>query len=153
MRLSSRHPSRPDYLFCPIRSLWRFIVFCVAPACLMCTTSAPPVDQRPAVSPNIGCKRYESFVQLDTNQLTQRATHRQEPDSKLLNNAGVHATVVVRVFVNGKGRVVCDKIVGDANAFLGKLALEAARAWTFEPLLKDGHPTGMKGDLVFHIER
>jgi len=106
-----------------------------------------------AIPANIGCKRYETFVQIDTDQLTQRATHRVEPDSPLLNSARVQATVVVKVFVDKKGRVVCDRIVGDANPFLGRLALEAARAWTFEPLLKQGHPTGMKGDLVFHIER
>ena len=113
----------------------------------------PAVDKAEASSRSGACGRYENFVQTDTNQLTQRATHREEPDSKLLNQAGVNATVVVRVFVNNEGRVVCERVVGDANPFLARLALKAARAWTFEPLRKDGHPTGMQGDLMFHMER
>ena len=156
MRLSNRQTSEFGYFPSRIRpscSLWWFLAFYLSPACLVCSDFGFAADRPSSVSSNIGCARYESFVRMDTSQLTERATHREEPDSKLLDNAGVHATVIVRVFVNKKGRVVCDRIVGDANPFLGKLALEAARAWTFEPLLQGGHLRGMQGDLVFHIER
>lgn len=46
------------------------------------------------------CKCYEKFVQMGRGQLTKRTLHREEPDLTILNQAGVDATIVVRVFVD-----------------------------------------------------
>jgi hypothetical protein len=103
--------------------------------------------------PTSECEQYKQFVQVKTDDLTRRATHKVEPDTSLLKQAGVHARITVKVFVSENGSVICARSVGNPNPYLGKLSLEAAKSWTFKPLVRNGRSVGMQGDLIFQIDR
>lgn len=132
-------------------AIWLLILAIIALGYLSCHN--PNTRHAPNQSASIECQQYRGFVHVPTDELTTHATHEEEPDSPLLKNAGVHATVVVRVFVDDRGEVICANVIGDTNAFLADLSLKAAWAWHFRPLLQHEHPTGMQSDLVFHIDR
>jgi hypothetical protein len=87
---------------------------------VLAAQQAPKMDQP-------DCGQYAAFVHVTTKEPNKRAIYRLQPDSVLLKQAGVHATITVKVFVSHKGRVVCASVVGDANPLLANISLEAAR--------------------------
>ncbi len=99
------------------------------------------------------CVEHKQFVQLTTVDLLKRAIEKKEPDFPLLDQAQFHARVVVRIFVNENGRVVCAKIAGKVHPLLVSGSIEAARSWRFQPLIREGQSRGMQGNLLFQIDR
>jgi hypothetical protein len=98
------------------------------------------------------CVRYKEFVAVSDHELERRAIHKEEPDLSLLKQAHVHAIIVVHVFVNDKGEVICSRVVNEVNPYLAKLSLDAARNWRFKPFLEEEHKSGMQGNITFRID-
>ena len=131
-----------------------------AAACLLCvanpakTTAATP--QGTAAAAEANCRRYHDFANLTEHELLDRVTHREEPqDDPLLRQADFDTVVVVRVYVNKLGRVVCASLTKPSRGTSGGLdavSVAVAKRWRFRPLQRGGHAVGMQGDLTFHLK-
>jgi len=99
------------------------------------------------------CKEQQSYIPVSREQLLKRAVHRVPPNDPLINNGVVDATVVVEVFVDAAGKVVCTSVVGTAHPLLSSISRKAAENWRFKPIKRSGRAVPMRGEIVFHIVR
>ena len=66
-----------------------------------------------------------------------------------LRAKGVQGTALVDARVDSTGRVVGVELVKATRPEFGERALEAARAWTFQPAMAQGKPIGARVRLPF----
>ena len=66
-----------------------------------------------------------------------------------LRAQGVQGTALVDARVDSMGRVVSVELVKATRPEFGERALEAARAWTFQPAMAQGRPIGSRVRLPF----
>ncbi len=92
---------------------------------------------------------------LSEQELLKRGMHREEPqDEPLLRQLDFHVVVVVRVFVDKHGRVVCARAhpPDGPSGFLDEVSVQVAKRWRFRHLRSGQRSVGMQGDLTFHLD-
>lgn len=94
-----------------------------------------------------------TLMRVSGGVLTKRAIKRaQPPYPEEVRNEGIQGSVEVEVTVATDGTVEAAKALSGPPA-LRDAAVEAARKWTFEPLVLNGEPARLAGTLTFHFRR
>ncbi len=91
-------------------------------------------------------------VALSEKELLSRTTKRVQP--AVPGGFGrIDARIEVFILVGTDGKVVCARAREPSHPLLRKYCEEAARAWRFRPLKKDGAPVEFSGPIRFRIKR
>ena len=113
-------------------------------------TGAVVCNAQPQVSSS--CDNPSSFVAVSPKTLQSHVLRTAEISSPLLATIAAHADILVRVFVDQNGSVICTRVLNGGNSFLKSLATQAAFKWKFRPLWLRKRPAPFQGDIVFHID-
>ncbi len=85
-------------------------------------------------------------VRLRYKETKERSINRSAP--RFPGQCRCQGTVVVAVRVNTEGQVECTEILS-GHPLLRATSVNAAKQWTFEPLVKGGKPQAFVGLLAF----
>jgi len=85
-------------------------------------------------------------IWIISNDLKKRATRRVAP--KLPSSVRAEGTIIVTVLVDTEGRVQCAKAT-KGHPLLRRATEEAAKQWTFKPVVADGEVVAVFGCLAF----
>jgi TonB family protein len=83
-----------------------------------------------------------------STQLKKRAINQIAP--KLPSSVRVQGTIIVEVLVDTDGQVKCVR-ARKGHPILRRATEEAARQWTFKPILVKGEPVTVFGSLSFYF--
>jgi hypothetical protein len=98
------------------------------------------------------CRNLTTFQPVTSEVLQSHVIQRLDPSIPMSATMAADATVVVHLFVNRHGSVVCAKASRRPYAFFVLPSLKAAMQWKFKPLLEEGVPRPFQCDIVFHIK-
>jgi len=87
-------------------------------------------------------------VWFSSEELKERAINRVSP--KLPSSVRVKGTIIVDVLIDPEGKVKCVK-ARRGHPILRRATEEAARQWTFKPILVKGEPVAVFGFLAFQF--
>lgn len=90
----------------------------------------------------------KTIVTLDHNRLKEIAVEQVSP--KFPHSCRCLGIIRVSILIDAKGRVKCvNTTVG--NPLLRASAMQAAKKWTFNPVMIDGKVVSARGELVFEF--
>jgi glutamine synthetase adenylyltransferase len=89
---------------------------------------------------------------LNYRETLERAT-RQVPPELPAGLGMIRGTIVVDIIIDETGKVVCAKARPKHNSYLAEFCVDAAKQWTFHPVVVKGQPVKVWGRLEFHLER
>jgi TonB family protein len=87
-------------------------------------------------------------VWFGSKELGERAINRVSP--KLPTSLRVKGTIIVDVLIDPEGQVKCVR-ARRGHPILRRATEEAARQWTFKPILVKGEPVAVFGFLAFQF--
>lgn len=84
-------------------------------------------------------------IWFTSNELTKRATNCVAP--KLPDGVSAKGVITVEVLIDPTGKVQCTRVKKKGKSVAAQAAMEAARAWTFQPVSMSGEPIAVMGQL------
>ncbi len=112
---------------------------------------APPPPPLPSASAGTVIPQPKRPLQVGGNVRPPRIIFRVDPEyPKLARQARVEGDVVLSVTIDPRGDIVEVKAVSGPS-MLYPAALEAVRAWKFEPTYLNGEPWSIKWEITLHF--
>ena len=90
----------------------------------------------------------KAIVTLDHTRLKEIAVEQVSP--KFPRSCRCLGIIRVSILIDAKGRVKCVNTSG-GNPLLRASAMQAAKKWTFNPVMTDGKAISARGELVFEF--
>jgi hypothetical protein len=89
---------------------------------------------------------------LETEELVRQSSHCVAPVGRvpLSHQVRISGIVKLDILVDREGKVACVRVISGHPLLLG-VSLEAARKWTFRPMMQRGRPVSFFGHLDFEF--
>ena len=126
----------------------------VAPLAPVCQTPGGKDEWPCKNQPNLLRKDEGKPVWLSPEQLKKRAILKPEPRVPGTGCIWRDIIITIDVIVSEEGRVICTKLKkGKIHPLYLVAAVTAAENWTFEPVIDDGKPVAVCGQLKFFLKQ
>lgn len=131
-----------------------FLLLLFSPQITICLTSDGKDEWPCKKLPNLLLNAEGKPVRLSPKQLEKRAILKPEP--RVPGNGCIwrDSIITVDVVVSEEGKVICTKINKDnVHPLYLSAAVRAAEKWTFNPIIDDGNPVAVCGQLKFFLKQ
>jgi hypothetical protein len=125
-------------------SAWALVLLCL----FFCSISA--AKDKPC--PRKAVSEANRARRLSYADTLARAVHQVQPD--LPGGLGrIHGTIVVAIIIDETGKVLCAINRSKHDRVLGEFCVDAAKQWTFRPVVVEGRQVKVWGQLDFYLDR
>jgi hypothetical protein len=125
-----------------------------APLAVVCQASNGKDEWPCKTLPNLLLNDEGKPVWLSPDQLKKRAILKPEPVVPGNGCVWKDVIITVDVIVSEEGKVICAKFrEGKGHPLYLSAAAMAAKKWTFNPIIDDGRPVAVCGQLKFFLKQ